>query len=181
MEVLRLHDDAALYYLTFSVVQWLPVFVNQEPCLIIVDSLNFCHREKGLRIAAYVIMPTHVHLIVSDQDFNVERLRQTLLEMRKYTGHQLSDYCQQHLPAAFGQVLCSTPRTDRARQFWQQSRHPEAIKTLGFFQSKVDYLHDNPCRKGLVRDPMHWRFSSAAYWLLDPPGESDVVLTAVEW
>ena len=84
------------------------------------------------------------------------------------------------MPACCRQVLRSTRRTDRTRQFWQQSRHPEAIRTVRFLRSKVDYLHENPRRKGLVLDATHWCFSSAAYWLLDPPGVSDVVLTAVE-
>jgi REP element-mobilizing transposase RayT len=181
MEVLRICQDAALYYLTFSVVHWLPVFVSEEPCLIITESLNFCHREKGLRTNAFVIMPTHMHLIGSDADFDVERLSQTLTDMRKYTGQRLADYCERKMPTAFGQMLRGTLRTDRARQFWQPSRHPEAIWSQAFWQTKMDYLHDNPRRKGLVRDATHWRFSSAAYWLLDPPGESDVVLTAIEW
>ena len=46
MEVLRIHDDIPLYYLTFSVIEWLPVFVSEGLCLIVTDSLNYCHREK---------------------------------------------------------------------------------------------------------------------------------------
>lgn len=41
------------------------------------------------------------------------------------------------------------------------------------------YLHDNPRRKGLVREGTAWRFSSAGYWLSD--GETDVELTGVAW
>ena len=163
METLRIHEGIALYYLTFSVVQWLPVFISEEPCLIVTESLNFCHREKGLRTNAFVIMPTHLHITVSDADFDVQRLRQTLSDIRKYTGRQLADYCEQKKPAAFGQALYGTPRTDRARQFWQQNRHPEAILSQAFWQTKVGYLHDNPRRKGLVRDVTHWRFSSMEF------------------
>jgi REP element-mobilizing transposase RayT len=181
MEVYRIHEDVALYYLTFSVIEWLPVFVSEETCLIVTESLNFCHREKGLRINAFVIMPTHMHMIVFDAEFNHQRLHQTLVDMRKFTGRRLADHCEQKMPAAFGAVLQKTRRTDRKRQFWQPSRHPEAIWSLEFWRTKVDYLHDNPRRKGLVWDATHWRFSSAGFWLLDPPGESDVVLTAVEW
>ena len=181
MEVLRICEGAALYYLTFSVIHWLPVFVSEEPCLIVADSLNFCHHHKALRTAAFVIMPTHLHLIVTDADFDVQRLRQTLVDMRKHTGLHLADYCEQKLPEVFGQALHDTSRTDRARQFWQQSRHPEAIQSQDFFRARIDYLHDNPRRKGLVRDAADWRFSSAAHWLLEPPGESDVLLTTVEW
>lgn len=181
METLRLHEDVALYYLTFSVVAWLPVFINEEPCRIVTESLNFCHREKDLRINAFVIMPTHMHLIASDVDFDTENFGRTLTAMRKYTGQRLSTYCEKYLPFAFGDVLRNAARTDRVRQFWQQSRHPEGIWTRDFWESKVRYLHDNPRRKGLVRNAVDWRFSSARFWLLEPPGDSDVMLTAVEW
>jgi REP element-mobilizing transposase RayT len=181
MERLRIEEGAALWYLTFSVIQWLPVFVSEEPCLIVTESLNYCHREKHLRTSEFVIMPTHLHLIVMDADFDLERLRHTLTDMRKFTGRRLADYCEQTMPPAFRHVIQGTRRTDRSRQFWQQSRHPEGIYTRKFWKSKVDYVRDNPRRKGFVRDPTTWRFSSAGYWLLDPPAESDVVLTAVEW
>lgn len=82
-----------MYFLTFTVIDWLPVFVSEQPCQIVVDSLNYCHREKGLRTTAFVIMPTHVHLILWDADFDNERLGKTLTDMRKYTGHQLLAYC----------------------------------------------------------------------------------------
>ena len=181
METCQIQDGAAVYYLTFTIVEWLPVFIAEDPCLIITKSLNFCHQHKGLRINAYVIMPTHVHLILFDQDFDNERLRRTLRELRRFTGRQLADFCQQRMPDVFKQVINNPQRTDRARQFWQQSRHPVAIWTESFWRSKVNYLHDNPRRKGLVVEAAAWRFSSAAYWLLDPPGETDVKLTGIEW
>jgi len=181
MESFKITEGVAIYFLTFSVVEWLPVFTSEEPCLIITRSLNYCHREKNLRVNAFVIMPTHCHLIVFDSDFNVGRLQQTLQEMRKYTGRSMADYCDKVLPQAFKQTLNATRRTDRKRQFWQQSRHPVAIWSRNFWQTKIDYLHDNPRRKGLVWGSTDWRFSSAAHWLLDPPGDSEVILTAVEW
>ena len=180
MEVFQIHGNA-IYYLTFSVIQWLPVFTSEESCLIITDSLNYCHREKGLRINAFVIMPTHLHLIVFDVDFDVARLQQTLMDMRKFTGRRLADYSDHKMPAAFAQTLRNTNRTDRSRQFWQQSRHPVAIWNRPFWRTKIGYVHDNPRRKGLVHEATHWRFSSAAYWLLDPARESDVTLTGVAW
>jgi putative transposase len=181
MERYKIHPDTAVYYLTFTTVHWLPIFVAEQPCQIVTDSLNYCHNHGLLRINAFVIMPTHLHLIAFDADFDWRRLRQTLMELRKFTVRQLSDFCEQKMPAIFGQMLALTPRSDRARQFWQQSRHAEAIWSRQFWQTKLAYLHDNPRRKGLVHDVTHWRYSSAAYWLLDPPGESDVCLTGIEW
>jgi hypothetical protein len=65
--------------------------------------------------------------------------------------------------------------------FWQPSRHPEAVQGEHFWQQKLDNLHDNPRRKGLVHRPDHWRFSSAAWYLSDGAQAVDVPLTAITW
>ena len=148
MEHYRIYPEAAVYYLTYTVVEWLPVFVSETACKIVTDSLTFCHRAKHLRINAYVIMPTHLHLIVFDAEGDSERLVRTLHDFRKFTGRQLSDYCTHHGPPRFLETLRDQAIADRERRFWQPSRHPEAIQAEGFWRQKLDYLHDNPCRKG---------------------------------
>jgi len=171
----RIVEGHAAYFVTFTVVEWSPIFVSEEPCRIVVESMNFCHREKALRINAYVIMPTHLHAILFDADFDARRPSQTITALRKYTGRRVCDYCTAHVPV-FDRVLREAAGADRERQFWQPSCHPEAIYTQRFCRQKVDYLHDNPCRKGLVRQADHWRYSSAAYWM-SGSAESEVILT----
>jgi putative transposase len=148
MERYRINDEAAVYYLTYSIVEWLPVFVSQESCNVVTDSLIFGHRENGLRINAYVIMPTHIHLIVFDADLDSERLQRSLTGFRKYTGRHLSDYCIQHSPTCFRETPREQATADRERRLWQPSRHPEAVLGEPFWKQELDYLHDNPCRKG---------------------------------
>ncbi len=46
MERYRIVEGAAVYFVTFSVVDWLPIFISEEPCRIITDSLRFCHDGK---------------------------------------------------------------------------------------------------------------------------------------
>jgi putative transposase len=74
MERYRFHSDGVLFYVTFSVVDWLPIFVSETACKIETESLNFCHRQKGLRVNAYVIMPTHLHAILFHADFQAKAL-----------------------------------------------------------------------------------------------------------
>jgi putative transposase len=181
MERIRICGDAAVYYLTYSVVEWLPVFVSQTTCKIITDSLTFCHREKHLRINAFVIMPTHMHLIVFDADIDASRLLRSLADFRKYTGRQPSDYCIHHGPRCFIETLRDEAIADRERRFWQPSRHPEAILNEKFWRQKMDYLHENPCRKGLVRRADYWRYSSAAWYLSDGRQTVDVPITPIIW
>jgi REP element-mobilizing transposase RayT len=159
----------------------LPLFVTEATFNIVTESLTFCHRQKHLRINAFVVMPTHVHMIAFDANFDNERLVATLADFRKYTGRRLSDYCASHLAPCFDEVLRKAAGEDRERRLWQPSRHPEAICSEEFWQQKADYLHDNPRRKGLVRSPQDWRYSSAAWYYCDGNAESDVPLTAIAW
>jgi putative transposase len=181
MERYRIHAEAAVYFVTYSVVEWLPVFIREATCKIVTESLTFCHHQKQLRINAFVIMPTHLHMIVFADDFDPERLAQTLADFRKFTGRQLSDYCEHQLPGCFPRTLREQATADRKRRFWQPSRHPEAILKDVFWQQKLDYIHNNPCRSGLVRAPEHWRFSSAGWYLSDGKEPVDVPLTPIEW
>lgn len=50
---------------------------------------------------------------------------------------------------------------------WQEGFHPIAIETGKFFQEKLNYLHENPVRKGFVERPEYWRYSSARNYLMD--------------
>jgi putative transposase len=126
MERYRIDAAAAVYFVTYSVVDWLPVFISEAASNMITDSLNFCYERKALRINAYVIMPTHIHAIVLDKDYDSGRLEGTMIDFRKFTGRLLSDYCDEHMPRCFATVLRAAASNDRERRFWQPSRHPIA-------------------------------------------------------
>jgi len=181
MEQYRIRSDSAVYYVTFTVAEWLPVFVSEAACRILTDSLNFCHENKGLRTNAYVIMPTHMHAIFFHKDFDPRRLTRSLADFRKFTGRSLSDFCAQQMPRCFTETLRRAAPADRERRFWQPSRHPEAIQSESFWQVKLDYLHANPCRRGLVRRADHWRFSSAAWYVSDGQEPCEVTIAPIAW
>jgi len=98
MERYRFHSDGALFYCTFSVVDWLPVFIAEAVLKIVTDSLNFCYANQGLRTNAYVIMPMHMHGIFFHESFQAKPLEKVLTDFRKFTGRQLADYARSHLP-----------------------------------------------------------------------------------
>jgi putative transposase len=181
MERYKITDDANIYFVTFSVLYFLPIFVSEKICRIITNSLNFCHNRKQLRINAYVIMPTHMHMIVFDRDFDNGRLAATISSFRQFTGRRLIGYFNHWMPAIFGQVMSTTRRTDRQNQFWQQGKHPVGVTNPEMWRRIFDYIHENPRRKGLVTDPAAWRFSSAGHWLIGPDAESELPLTTIPW
>jgi REP element-mobilizing transposase RayT len=179
MERYRFYEDGNVFFVTFSIVDWLPVFVSDASCKILTDSLSFCHHQKNLGINAFVIMPTHFHGILFDRSYDTENLVKTVTEFRKFTGRKIADHWQNRTPSCFSDVFRKAAGVDRERRVWQPTRHPVQVENERFWETKFDYLHQNPVRKGLVNRSVDWRFSSAGYW--HDRRECDVPLTTIEW
>jgi REP element-mobilizing transposase RayT len=59
----KFNNPEAAYFVSFAVVEWLDIFTRNEYKNILVESLQFCQKEKGMEIYAWCIMTNHVHLI----------------------------------------------------------------------------------------------------------------------
>ncbi len=164
MDSYKFIEGVYVYFVTFTLTDWLPLFINPEPIEIVIESLKFCIAEKYLRVHAYVIMPSHIHMLVSDENFENDRLQNTLIEFRKFTGHKLADYIDRALAISLSTVTHITASQGRSRQVWQPGWHVEAVASEHFLLQKANYIHENPVRKGFVRLAKDWVHSSAGYW-----------------
>ena len=157
-----------LYFITTTIIAWQSVFVTIPLFETIIESLKFCISKKGLRLFGYVIMPTHVHYIVSTDP--PEKLSDIMRDFSRFTSQQitkiLEDVRKDEMLKIFQQAAKDECRGNRYK-VWQQGFHPIAIENGDFFQQKLDYMHDNPVRKGFVEKPEHWLYSSARNYLLD--------------
>ncbi len=52
-------------------------------------------------------------------------------------------------------------KTDRTYQVWEEGSHPQLIQNDEMLIQKLDYIHQNPVKRGYVDEPVHWRYSSA--------------------
>lgn len=165
MDRYQLVEGIGVYFVTFTVVEWLPIFLEEQPVDILLDSISYCIQKKDLRICAYVVMPNHFHSVLFDANFDVNSLHSTLSNLRKFTGKKLADYVTNRFTKSIWHILFQQNVEDRTRRFWSPGWHAEGLFSEEFLNQKVNYIHWNPCRKGFVREPQDWRWSSAAYWL----------------
>jgi len=128
MECYRVTEDAAVYFVTYTVVEWLPVFVSERECRIVTDSLNYCHENKALHTNGYVIMPTHLHAILFDADFRSDRLVRSLAGFRKFTGRQLCDYCETHDSGSRADTRRPSSRSGSGSRSWTTFTRIHAAK-----------------------------------------------------
>jgi putative transposase len=180
MERYRITGDAGVYFVTFKIMEAMPVLIDEAACKIITDYVNFSVHNKGLGVNAYVIMPNHLHAVVFDLDFNDKRLRETLDDIRKFTGRKLLDHGDRSQSDAFMSAFKHGAGADRRRKFWQPAQPLDRLIADKSWRQKVNTIHSNPVRKGLVRSPEDWRFSSAGAWLKGIPG-NDVDLSEIVW
>ena len=86
LDVYKIRDQQAVHFITFTTVQWVDVFTWNDYVNIIIDSLTYCQKEKGLFIHAYCIMPNHLHLIISTVTNNLSDI---IRDFKKFTSAKI--------------------------------------------------------------------------------------------
>ena len=82
----KIRDQQAVHFITFATVQWVDVFTRSDYVNIIMASLAYCQKEKGLLIHAYCIMPNHLHLIISTLTNNLSDI---IRDFKKFTSARI--------------------------------------------------------------------------------------------
>ena len=148
------------HFVTFTIVRWYPVFVSGPYLRIILDSLEFMRKNRGLLVHAYVIMPTHVHAIVCAIG---DDLSEIVRDFKRFTARGIEEQSKRDGNKLLSWLFVNSDRDSRAKsKVWQDEFHPEVVFTRDFFVQKADYIHANPIRKGLIADATQYYYSSAA-------------------
>jgi putative transposase len=168
----RIFEQEYPYFVTDTIVGWLPVFARPMFVNVILDSWRFLQRERGVRIFGYVIMENHLHWIASGDE-----LSKKIGQFKSYTARSIIDEMER---TGFGTLLEElryfrlSHKTGQTHQFWQEGSHPQQIQGDDMMLQKLEYMHNNPLRRGYVDDPLHWRYSSARNYA-GMPGLIEVV------
>lgn len=154
------------YFITCTIVDWLPVFIDRPYFEIIIESLKFIRAKKGAKIFAFVIMPTHLHLVVLPAE-NVS-LSNVMRDFKRFTSQELTTQMERGGHESWLRIFGrhAPARAGGEYRVWQEGFHPEQIHSAKFALQKIEYVHNNPVRKGLVDTPQHWRYSSARNYAL---------------
>jgi putative transposase len=170
-EKYKTFDTESAYFITFTLVEWLPLFAIPEFANCMVNSLKYCIEHKGLSIFGYCIMPGHIHLIAQS---NLKPLGAIIRDLKKYTAASIvltiksNDDHQKYLKVFQDEAN----KTDRNKyvKVWIDGYHPEIIFSNKFFFQKLNYIHSNPVVAGIVTQPEDYYYSSARnYAELDAP------------
>ena len=163
-----IRDQEKAHFITATVVDWIDVFTRQSYKDVIIDSLNFCIKKKGMLLYGYVIMSNHVHLIIQSKN---GKLSDLIRDFKKYTAKSILDKIQNEPESRREWMLerfkkaTETHNRNTNYQFWKYGNHAEEIYSHKFMWSKLDYIHLNPVRAGIVEKASHYKYSSASNYV----------------
>ena len=163
-----IRDQYKAHFITATVVDWVDVFTRPIYRDCIIDSLEYCIKNKGMIVYGYVIMSNHIHLIIQSND---GKLSDLLRDFKKYTSKTILAKIQEKTESRkewmlerFNLATLSHTR-NKNYQFWQYGSHAEEIYSDKFMWSKLDYIHLNPVRSGIVIKASDYIYSSASNYM----------------
>lgn len=137
----RYQETGKLHFLTFSCYHRLPLLTQDHPKQIVEQVPEQTRREHDFEIHGYVLMPEHVHLLLSEPTHH--DLATTLKVLKQQTARLLLG--------------------DR-KQFWQTRYYDFNIHTEAKRLEKLRYIHHNPVKRGLTTQPHLYPWSSAHHY-----------------
>lgn len=161
----QIYNQEALYYLTFQIVEWVDVFTRKEYKNIAISSFDFCRKKKGLELYAYVIMSNHIHLIARAKEGYL--LSDIIRDFKKFTANQLLEKIQQPQESRRDWMLkrfefaAKKHQRNSQYQVWTHENHAIELFSNDFTKQKLNYIHQNPVRAGIVREAHEYMYSSA--------------------
>jgi putative transposase len=175
----KFHDDRKLYFVTFTVIDWIDIFTRNEYTEIIYDSIKYCQQNKGLEVYAYCIMTNHIHLIIGSKH-NV--LSDIVRDFKSFTSRQIrKEIINNPIESRKVWMLDLMEKhglaNDRNKdfQFWQQHNHPIELNTNEMLDQRLNYIHKNPVKAGFVEKEEEWLNSSAGDYYGIRKGKIDLI------
>ena len=137
----RFQEARCQHFLTFSCYRRAPLLSTPQSRHVFEKTLERVRRWYGFYVTGYVVMPEHVHLLISEPERG--RLCTALQMLKQIVARELSP----------------------GQKFWQPRYYDFNVWSERKCVEKLRYLHRNPVKRGLVERPEDWEWSSFRHYL----------------
>ena len=149
-----------LAFITTTVRNWFPLFSNKQCAIIVLDQLQETLSFHKVSLVAYILMPSHIHLLLGFH--NIEKMSPVIQNFKLRSAHRVKPL----IPAEFSNQL----HIGAKFRMWQPRFDDVIIYSQKQFDTKIEYIHNNPVRAGLVQSAVDFEFSSSRDWLTGERG-----------
>jgi putative transposase len=176
---MRISIDTPVYYFTSVAHDRLPIFQTDKLKQIACDAFDEARRSADLFIFAYVIMPDHDHIIAGGD----REASDTLRYLNGISAKRIIDHLKENAPASLEKLKMFEKKRGYKHSVWEH--HPDTflVTSESMLKQKVNYIHQNPVKAGLVEHPDDYLYSSSRIWNRRPLEEEPLRmdLDQIDW
>ena len=153
-------EAGSLFFLTIKSINGLPILASEKYYKTILDSLDYCRKNKGWKIYAYTILINHLHLVLKIMEGN--SLSGTVKEFKSFTAHEILKLLKEDKRYnVLDELRMAAYKTeDRDYKIWRKSCWPETISSEKFLRQKIKYTDLNAMKHGVVEDIENYPYTS---------------------
>jgi putative transposase len=147
----RFQTDGSYHFITFSCYRRKPYLDNDHARAVVEQQIEILRKRHGFYLFGYVLMPEHVHLLMSEP-----------------AKHPLST------TLGVLKVEISKQLKEQRDQFWLSRYYDFNVFSDRKYVEKLRYMHRNPVERGLVKEPQDWPWSSFCHYLTGKEGTIEI-------
>ena len=153
--------DTPALYLTAAAKDRLPVFRTDTIKVITCKALDEARKSGGFAIYAYVLMPDHFHAITD----SILKPSKVIQYLNGIISRRVIDHLKEHgHNSSLMKLQHETKERGYRYSLWDHHSNVFSITSEDMLIQKVNYVHQNPVRAGLVEKAEDYRWSSVRWW-----------------
>ncbi|MCA8997547.1 MAG: transposase [Planctomycetaceae bacterium] len=167
------HEPGHLHELTFSTYQQKPLLTNDDWREKLARSIDTANQTCRFQLVAFVFMPEHLHLLTNPLDDEPE-FGKYLASIKQPFSKQVKSILVENHSRLLKQLTVRERPGKSCFRFWQEGAgYDRNVYSKEVILHSINDIHENPVRRGLCRNPIEWKWSSARYDLNEPPQEQE--------
>ena len=155
----KIYEPTHPHFVTFTILHWIPIFTRKESVDIVLKSIQFLQEHHNLKLYAYVILENHLHMVLSSDD-----LHKSMESFKKFTAVEILKLLHKNNVTSILDQLAfykKAHHNEKSFQVWEEGYQPKLLQNDMMMKSKIDYIYQNPVKRGYVEEAKYWRYSSA--------------------
>jgi REP element-mobilizing transposase RayT len=147
---------------------------------IVCKALDESRKSAKFTLYAYVIMPDHIHLVTDSSRSSADTLR----FINGIISHRVITYLKEKgYDSSLQKLRQATKRRGYKHSLWDHHSNVRLLLTEKMLMERVDYLHENPVRAGLMERAEDARYSSVRCWNQKPREDEPLLMDTknIKW
>jgi putative transposase len=152
--------DERCFFITTTCHQHLPLLADKTCFTILFDSFQFYNNKYKAKLLAYVFMNNHIHFIIIFQEET--HLMAYMRDFKKFTSLKLREHIETIEPDQLWRIEYETRR--QHFKIWTDRYDDVYLYSRDVCETKIEYIHNNPVRAGIVANAIDYPYSSVAFY-----------------